>query len=126
MPVTLTVTVHVAPAASVPLASATLVPPASAVTVPAAHVVAAFGVVAIVTPEGSVSVSATPESATAPAAVLGMVIVSTDVPPAEIDAGRNALLRAMAARLIVKLAVAVAEFETPCVFVNAFAAIVLV
>lgn len=126
MPVTLTVTVHVALAASVPPPSATLVSPAAAVTVPAGQVVAAFGVAAIVTPEGNVSVNATPKSATAPGAVLGMLIVSTDVPPAAIVAGEKALLRAMAARLIVRVAVAVGEFETPCVVVNAFAAIVLV
>lgn len=109
-----------------PLASATLVSPAAAVTVPEVHVVAAFGVAAIVRPEGNASVRATPVSATAPGAVFGMVIVRTDVSPAEIVAGANALLRVMAAGMTVRFAVAGAELDAPCVVVNALGAIVFV
>ena len=80
VPVTDTVIVHVAFAARLPPLSATLEPPAVALTVPPPHVVDAFGVDAIVTPAGNVSVNDMPLSATAPASVFGMVIVSVDVP----------------------------------------------
>jgi hypothetical protein len=73
-----------------------------------------------------VSVNATPESATAPGAVFGMVIVKSDVPPAEIAVGKNALLSVMPARLIVKFAVAGAKFVAPWVVVNASVAMVFV
>jgi len=75
VPVTSTLIVHVALAAIVPPPSATLDPPAVAVAAPAGQVVEAYGVEATVTPAGSVSVKATPVSATAPGAVLGIVIV---------------------------------------------------
>ena len=126
MPVTFTVIVQVAAAASEPFASAMLVPPAVAVTDPAPQVVDAFGADAIVTPDGSASVNATPESATLPIAVLGMLIVKTDVSPAEIVAGANASLSVVPARWMLRSAVAGAAFETPCVVDSAFAAIVFV
>jgi len=53
--VTVTLTVHVAPAARFPPVNATLFPPAVAEAVPLPHVVEAFGVPAIVTFAGSVS-----------------------------------------------------------------------
>lgn len=126
MLVTLTVIVQVTFAASVPVASVTLVPPATAVTVPAGHVVAAFGVAAIVKPEGKVSVSDIPDSATAPAAAFAIVIVKSDELPAAIVAGANAFVSPMLPRPIVRFAVAGAVFVTPCVVVRALALIVFV
>ena len=123
---TLTVIVQVSAAASEPFASAMLVPPAVAVTDPAPQVVDALGVAAIVTPDGSASVNATPESATFPTAVFGMLIVKTDVPPAEIVAGKKASLSVVPARWMLRSAVAAAAFETPSVVDSAFAAIVFV
>ena len=66
--VTSTEIVHVAAAPTLPPESATAVPPAAAVTLPAPQVVDAFGVAAMVTFAGSVSESASPVSATDPAA----------------------------------------------------------
>jgi hypothetical protein len=118
--------VQLAFAATLPLASATLVPPALAVTDPAPQVVAALGVPAIVTPAGSVSLSPTPDSATAPGAVFGSVIVNVEMPPDAMLAGENALLRVRAAGVIVRLAVAALTLLTPCVSVNALAGIAFV
>jgi hypothetical protein len=101
VPVTLTVIVHEALTASEPPLKATLLPPAVAVTVPP-HVVAALGVAAIVTPVGNVSVRPIPPSATAPEAVLGIVIVSVEVPPEVIVVGENALLSESEAGVIVR------------------------
>jgi hypothetical protein len=115
VPVTLTVIVQDALAATEPPLSATLPLPATAVTVPAPQVVAALGVAAIDTPLGSVSVKAMPLSATAPEAVFGIVIVSVEVPPAVIDVGENAFAIESAAGVIVKFAVAALPFETLCV-----------
>jgi hypothetical protein len=124
--VTSTLIVQVAFGASVPPESATLEPPAVAVAVPEGQVVDAFGVPAIVTPDGKVSVKATPESEIAPGTVFGMVIVSVDVPPAKIFAGAKALLSVMCASPMVRLALAGAEFVTPSVVLSALGAIVLV
>jgi hypothetical protein len=126
VPVTSTLIVQVAFGASVPPVSAMLEPPAVAVAVPEGQVVEAFGVAAIVTPVGNVSVSPTPESGRAPGTVFGMVIVSVDVPPAKIFAGAKALLSVMCASPMVRLALAGAEFVTPWVVSSALAAIVFV
>jgi len=112
VPVTSTLNVHVAFAASVAFESLTLIPAAIEIT-PAGHVVDVFGVAATVTPEGNTSVSLTAVSATAPGAVFGIVTVNVDVPPAGIVDGANALLSVIAARSIVRFAVAGIEFETP-------------
>jgi hypothetical protein len=126
VPVTSTLIVQVMFGAIVPPANAMLEPPAIAVAVPEGQVVEAFGVEAIVTPFGNVSVRATPDSGTAPGTVFGIVIVSVDVPPARILAGAKALLNVMCASPIVRLAVAGAEFVTPSVVFSALAAIVFV
>lgn len=88
--VTLTVTVHEPPAATVPPARLTLLPFAAAVTVPPVHVVAPLGVAVFCRPEGYVSEKATPLSALFR---LGFVIVNVrmDVPPARIGLGANNL-----------------------------------
>jgi len=52
-PLTVTLTVQVAPAATAPPVSATLVAPEAAVTEPLPHVVEAFGVAATSTPLGN-------------------------------------------------------------------------
>ena len=78
--VTLTVTVHVAPAPRLAAESVTFVSPAFALTVPVPQVVDAFGVGATLTPVGSASVNCMPESAMDPAEVFAIVIVSADVP----------------------------------------------
>jgi hypothetical protein len=117
--VTLTVIVQLAPAATLPPVKATLGPPAVAEAVPLPHVVAAFGVLATVTLAGSVSVKATPLSATAFAAVLATVTVRTDVPPTVIGVGLNALLKVTSGALTVKVAVAAAVLVPPCVLVTA-------
>jgi hypothetical protein len=71
----------------VQLAPADNEPPEIANVVPIAvaeppHVVDAEGVAANVTPLGSASSSASPESAMAPVAVFAIVTVSVEVPPA--------------------------------------------
>ncbi len=82
LPVTSTLTVQLAPAASDPPVRRKLVAPAVAVTVPAPHVVDAAGVLATTTPVGNGSDdSASPVSAYAPVAVFAIVTVSVDVPP---------------------------------------------
>ena len=96
VPVTSIEIVQVAFAASVPFVSLTLWP-AVMTSDPPVHVVDAFGVAATVTPDGNTSLSATPESATAPTAVFAIVIVRVDVPPAVVAAGENALLSVIAA-----------------------------
>jgi hypothetical protein len=106
--------------------SATVLPPAVATTVPLGHVVAAFGVAAIVTPVGKVSVRAIPVSATAPEAVFGIVIVNVEVPPEAIDVGENAFAIESDAGVIVRFAVAGAPFDTVCVSFSAAVGIVLV
>lgn len=121
--VTETVIEHVAPAATVPPLSATVPPLAE--TDPAPHVVDAFGVAATVTPPGNVSVSDIPLNATAPIAVLGMVMVNVDVPPDGIDVGANAFVMATGA-VMVRFAVAGVAFDTPCVSFKAAMGIVLV
>jgi hypothetical protein len=112
--VTVTLTVHVAPAARFPPVNATLFPPAVAEAVPLPHVVEAFGVPAIVTFAGSVSVKARFVSAAAPDAVLAIVSSSTDVPPTRICAGVNVLLNATAgATFTVSVSVAGAPLVAP-------------
>ena len=123
--VTLTVTVQLAPAPTLPPLSATLEPPAVADAVPLPHVVEAFGVLPAVTPLGNVSVNATPVSATAFAAVFATVIVKTDVPPTEIGVGLNALLSVTFGALTTSVAVAAVVFVAPCVLVSALAGMVL-
>jgi len=56
----------------------------------------AFGVVAIVTPAGSVSVRARPVSATAAPSRFEIVICRTDVAPLMMDAGVNVFVTATA------------------------------
>jgi hypothetical protein len=125
-PVTLTVIVQVPFAFNVPADNATLAEPAAAATVPPSQVVAALGVEAIVRPLGSVSVSAMPLSATEPAAVFGIVMVSVEIPPAGMVAGAKAFASVMVLRLTVRFAVADAGFVTPCVVVSALIGIVFV
>jgi hypothetical protein len=85
--VTFTAIVHVAFAPTLPPLSAADDAPATAVTVPPVHVVEADGVVAIVTPDGKLSVRPMPLSAAAPLAVFATVIVNVDVPPGAIEDG---------------------------------------
>ena len=73
---------------------------------------------------GNVSVNDMPLSATAPAAVFGIVIVSVDVAPEAIDVGENALAMATGA-VAVSVAVAGVSLVTPCVSVSAPAGITL-
>jgi hypothetical protein len=125
--VTSTVTVHVPLAATEPPESATEPAPLTAVTVPPVHVVAAFGVLAIVTPEGNASVNAIPLSATAPEAVFAIVSVSSDVPPGAIVIGAKLFVNVtFGAFAIVNVAVAGAVLLIPCVVVSAPAGIVFV
>jgi hypothetical protein len=121
--VTGTVIEHVPPAATLPLLSVTVPPVAT--TVPPPHVVDAVGVEATVTPLGNVSVNVIPLSATEPAAVFGIMMVSVDVPPDGIDVGENAFVIATAVFML-RFAVAGVAFVTPCVSVSALAGIVLV
>lgn len=116
---------QVAFAARLPPPSETLVAPGAAETAPPPQVVEAFGVEATTSPFGSVSVNAMLVSATAPAAVLGMVIVSVDVPPVVNVAGENDF-EITDGVLIVRSAVVGALFVTFCVSVSALAGIVLV
>src|SRR5665213_40483 len=99
MPVTLAEIVQVAPAPMEPPESARLFAPATAVTVPP-QVDAPLGVDAMVTPDGSVSVSDAFVSAIAPDAVFANVTVSTDVPPVGIVVGENALLSAIGGAIV--------------------------
>lgn len=122
----MTLTVHVAFAASVPPERAIVVPPAVAAALPAPHVVDAFGVAAIMTPAGNVSVSASALNGTAPTIVLGMVIVKSETAPATIDGGAKASVGARPLFVIVSELEDGAAFETPCVVPRAFAGIVFV
>src|SRR5271169_4903298 len=56
------------------------------------QVLPAFGVVATTAPDGNVSLTATPDSATVLAAGLVMVMVSVEVPPTAMLVGLNALV----------------------------------
>jgi hypothetical protein len=125
VPVTASVTVHVAPAAILAPANATLAAPAAAVTVPDVHVVAALGCAATVTLVGNASLSATEESAI----VFGLasVMVSADVAPGAMSSGEKLLLTITVAALpIVRTADAGAPFVEPCAVAIAPAGIVLV
>ena len=124
---TFTEIAQVAAARTLPADSATLVPPAVAETVPEPQVVDAFGAAATVTPPGSASLTVRPVSATAPAAVFATVIVSVEVPFAEIEPGANALESVtFGARTTVSTALAAAPLVAPCVLVSAPAGMVLV
>ena len=87
VPVTLTVTVQLAPAATLPAPSANCEVPGNVVTVPDPHVVDAFGDAAMTTPLGSVSLKARPVSATEPVAVLETVTVTVELPFTATDEG---------------------------------------
>jgi len=91
VPVTLTVIVQVAFIAIEPPVRVTVVPPAVAAAVPP-QVVAAFGVAAIFTLAGNVSVREMALSGTVVVAVFSNVIVRTDVPPGAITLGENAFV----------------------------------
>lgn len=90
VPVTLTTTVQVEPAAIVPPATEIEVAPASGLNVPP-HEVASPGATATTSPVGKVSVKATPVSATVFAAGFVIVKVSGVVPPGEIEAAPNTI-----------------------------------
>jgi hypothetical protein len=91
-PVTVTVIAQVAPARTVPFASETTPAPATAVTVPPAHDVDEAGTGATKIFGGNASLRAIPESGAAPAALLTMLIVMTDVEPGVIVVRLKALL----------------------------------
>jgi hypothetical protein len=88
--VTVTVTVQVAPAASVPALRANVFAWVAAVTAPVPQVVAASGTAATSTPAGNASVNASDVNAIAPGDALAIVTVRIDVPPLTIDAGAKA------------------------------------
>src|SRR5204863_293297 len=128
--VTSTVTVHEPAVTPVPAGmlrvagSVMAEPPAAAPTAPAPpQLVVAFGVAAITTPAGSVSVSVA-VSAAADVLLLVSVIVSVDVPPAAIVAGAKALATVGAAAFTVRFALAAAAL-LPLPVCRALAAIVL-
>jgi hypothetical protein len=121
--VTLTLTVQVPLAASVPPEKLKLAAPAVADTVPP-HVVEVAGVLATTTPEGRGSdVIATPVRLYAPVAVFAIVIVTVDVPPAKIELGEKALVVVNAGAVDIRFALAAAAVPAlvtsePVVFVN--------
>ncbi len=85
------------------------------------------GVAPIVTPAGSVSVSARSESATEPDAVFATVTVSFEVAPGAMDAGLNALESVTSGAFsIVSTAEAGDALLAPSELVSAPAGIVLV
>jgi hypothetical protein len=124
LPVTATVTVHVAPTASVAFASENVVPPPVALSVPLAHVVAALGDDASVSPAGSVCVKARPPRAIALVPVFAIVMVSGDVVVATIDAGEKALVTASGDGVLTdSVALVGARLVTFCVVATASVAI---
>jgi hypothetical protein len=124
LPVMATVTVHVAPTASVAFASENVVAPPVALTVPLAQVVDAPGDDASVTPAGSVCVKASAVRAIALVPVFAIVMVNGDVPVATIDAGENALVTVSGDGVLTEsVALVGARFVTFCVVVTASVAI---
>ncbi len=119
--------VHVAPAARLAPESTRAVLPGFAVTAPPGHVVAAFGVAAMVTFAGKPSLSPIAESGTAFVAVFAIEIVSVDVPFTGIATGEK-LFASVTAEIFPTLSTAEAgaAFVAPCVEPNAFAGIVFV
>ena len=107
-----------------PPVKATLPPPAGAVTAPLPHVVEAAGAVAIVTPDGSVSVSDIAVSAIAPLAVLATEIVRREIPDGAIVEGANALLSVTPGASTVSVAVAGVVLVAPCALDTALDGIV--
>lgn len=123
--VTLTVIVHVAPAASAPPESVTLLVPLVVAVPP--HVVAGFGAAASTTPAGSVSLNPTLVSAMALVPVFATAIVKVEIPVGTISTGANTLLTETGAGLVTfSGAVAGAGFVTFCALETAPAGIVFV
>ena len=114
VPVTVTLTVQVAPAATLPPESAIVVAPGPAVTEPAPHVVDALGVPATAMPDGSASETPRLVSGAAPVAVLAIVSCSTDVPPSVMDAGVKLFVKVTGGALLTtSVAVAGLPFVAP-------------
>ena len=124
LPVTCTLTVHVAAAPRFPPLKTIVDPPGLAATAPP-HVVVAFGAAATSTPLGSVSVTPSAVSATAPSCVFAIEMVSSEVPSIAMDAGENALLSVTPGAIAVSVAVAGTVLVAPCAFVTAPAGMVL-
>jgi hypothetical protein len=122
--VTATLTVQVAPAASVPPLSPSVLPAAVAATTPPQLVVVA-GVAATTTLAGNVSENVTLVSAIAPTAVFASVTVNVDVPPIAIGLGENAFVTVMLGAATVSVAVAGVALVAPCVVTSVLAGIVL-